>query len=162
MAGRRVIIVGAGFGGLAAAIRLAARGFEVEIFEKLDRPGGRARPLVKGGITFDAGPTVVTAPFMFDELFEICGRRRGDYVELLPVEPFYRIFDQYGRYFETSADRDEVERQIQRWSPEDARGYRRLLEETEPVLRKAFLEMADRPFLDLTDMLRIVPDLVRL
>ena len=160
--GGRVLIVGAGFGGLAAAIRLAARGFEVEVFEKLEAAGGRARAFYRDGFTFDAGPTVITAPFLFDELFGLCGRNRPDHVELVPLDPFYRIFDSAGRCFEMSADAQRVEEQVRRWNPTDVTGYRRLMAQSEDLFERAFLGMADRPFLRFTDMLGIVPDLIRL
>lgn len=160
--GERVVVIGAGFGGLATAIRLAAQGFQVEVFEKLEAPGGRARTFYRDGFTFDAGPTVITAPFLFDELFELCGRSRADHVEFVPLDPFYRIFDPAGRYFEMSADPQRVEEQVRRWNPEDIDGYRRLMVENGKLFERAFLDMAERPFLRFTDMLGILPDLVRL
>jgi len=93
---KRVIVIGSGFGGLAVAIRLAARGYPVTIFEKRDKPGGRAYVYEMDGFKFDGGPTVITAPFLFDELFELAGRKREDYVTFVPVNPFYRIFDAEG------------------------------------------------------------------
>jgi phytoene desaturase len=90
---KKIIVIGSGFGGLAAAIRLAARGYEVEIFEKRDKLGGRAYVYEMNGFKFDGGPTVITAPFMFDELFAAAGRRREDYVTFVECDPFYRIFD---------------------------------------------------------------------
>lgn len=158
----RVIVIGSGFGGLAAAARLVARGYEVDIFEKLDKPGGRAYTFKKDGFVFDGGPTVITAPFLFDELFEMAGKRREDYVTFIPVNPFYRIFDHRGHYFEYNADLDYVQSQIDRWNPADKEGYRRFLETTYAIFQKGFVALADKPFLHLTDMLRVIPDLIRL
>ena len=97
---RRIIVIGSGFGGLAAAARLAARGHAVEVFEKRDQLGGRAYVYELNGFRFDGGPTVITAPFMFDDIFRAAGRRREDYFQLVPLSPFYRIFDHTGRSFE--------------------------------------------------------------
>jgi phytoene desaturase len=94
---KKVIIIGSGFGGLATACRLAARGFDVEIFEKRDKMGGRAYVYEVNGFKFDGGPTVITAPFMFDDIFAAAGRRREDYVEFISCDPFYRIFNHEGR-----------------------------------------------------------------
>ncbi|MGW8282829.1 MAG: FAD-dependent oxidoreductase, partial [Gemmatimonadota bacterium] len=85
------IVIGSGFGGLAAAVRLGARGYRVTILERLDQPGGRARVFREGGYVFDAGPTVITAPFLLEELWSLCGRRLEDDIEMRPVDPFYRI-----------------------------------------------------------------------
>src|SRR6195952_6046918 len=85
------VVIGSGFGGLAAAVRLGARGYRVTVLEKLASPGGRASVYCQDGFTFDAGPTIVTAPFLFEELWTLCGRRLSDDVTLKPVSPFYRI-----------------------------------------------------------------------
>src|SRR5512140_1786128 len=102
----KIIVIGSGFGGLSAAIRLAARGHQVEIFERRDKPGGRAYVYEVNGFKFDGGPTVITAPFMFDDSFAAAGRRREDYVQFVPVSPFYRIFDAQGRRFDYNSDLD--------------------------------------------------------
>lgn len=158
----KIIIIGAGFGGLAAAVRLAARGHEVEIFEKQDKPGGKAYVLEVDGFRFDTGPTVITAPFLFDDLWRAAGRRREEYVEFRPCRPFYRIYDHTGRHFDHSADETAVLREIERINPDDTEGYRRFLASTRPIFQKGFVELADQPFLRFRDMLRIAPDLARL
>src|SRR5512144_751512 len=96
---KKMIVIGSGFGGLASAIRLAAKGHDVEIFEKLDKPGGRAYVYDINGFKFDAGPTVITAPFLFTELFKLAGKNMDDYFRLVPLNPFYRIFNHEGKYF---------------------------------------------------------------
>ena len=158
----KVIIIGSGFGGLGAAVRLAARGYQVEIFEKRDRPGGRAYVYEVDGFKFDGGPTVITAPFMFDELFALAGRRRQDYVEFVACDPFYRIFDHSGRHFDYNGDPDFILSQIEQWHPADKAGYQAFINTTKAIFQKGFVELADKPFLHLADMLKIVPDLVRL
>ena len=100
----RALIIGAGFGGLAAAIRLQVRGYDVEVVERHDQPGGRARVFRQDGFTFDAGPTVITAPFLFEELWELCGRRLADDVDLRPIDPFYLIRFDDGETFHYSGD----------------------------------------------------------
>ena len=156
------VVVGAGVGGLASAIRLGARGFRVTIVERLDQPGGRARVFQQDGFTFDAGPTVITAPFLFDELWQMCGRDREDDVELVPVDPFYRIRFDDGTAFNYTGDREKMEREIARFSEEDVDGYRRFLEKSEEIFEIGFEELGHVPFHDLSDMLRIVPAMMKL
>ena len=108
----KIIIIGSGFGALGAAARLAARGYQVELFEKLDRPGGRAYVYEQNGFKFDGGPTVITAPFMFDDIFAAAGRKREEYVEFRPLDPFYRIFDHTGKAFDYNDDPDFIADQI--------------------------------------------------
>ena len=95
--GKQIVVIGSGFGGLAVAVRLAARGHDVTVVEKRDQPGGRAYVYRRDGFTFDGGPTVITAPWLITELFELAGRAVEDYVTLVPVDPFYRIFFPDGR-----------------------------------------------------------------
>jgi phytoene desaturase len=158
----KVIIIGTGFGGLGAAARLAAQGYQVDIFEKLDKPGGRAYVFEKNGFKFDAGPTVITAPFMFDEIFAAAGRRREDYVTFEQLDPFYRIFDHTGKPFDYNDDPEFIAGQIRNWNPDDAAGYSRFMETTRAIFQKGFVELADKPFLHVSDMLRVAPDLIRL
>ena len=162
MTEKRIAIIGAGFGGLGAAIRLAARGHRVEIFERRDKPGGRAYVYEINGFKFDGGPTVITAPFLFDDLFTLAGRRREDYVRFVPVSPFYRIFNSQGQSFDYNSDLDFTLQQIERINPADREGYLRFLASTKPIFEKGFVELADRPFLSVGDMLKVAPDLVKL
>ncbi len=159
----KIIIIGSGFGGLGAAARIASHpGYEVEIFEQRDKPGGRGYVYEINGFKFDGGPTVITAPFMFDEIFAMSGRKREDYVQFVPCNPFYRIFDHTGRAFNYNGDPDFILSQIEQWSPEDKEGYQRFIATTRAIFEKGFLELADKPFLHVGDMLRIVPDLIKL
>jgi phytoene desaturase len=157
-----VTIIGSGFGGLAAAARLAAQGYQVDVFEKQDKPGGRAYVFEQNGFKFDAGPTVITAPFMFDDIFSAGGRRREDYVEFRPLDPFYRIFDHQGRVFDYNDDPDFIADQICRQSADDVAGYHRFMQSTQAIFQKGFVELADKPFLRFSDMLKVAPDLIRL
>ncbi len=159
---KKVIIIGSGFGGLGAAARLAARGYQVDVFEKRDNAGGRGYVYELDGFKFDGGPTVITAPFMIDDIFELAGRRREDYVEFVPCDPFYRIFVHYGRPFDYNDDAEFIYQQIAKWNPADVEGYQRFMSTTKAIFQKGFAELADKPFLHVSDMIRIMPDLVRL
>ena len=158
----RIIVIGSGFGGLAAAIRLQNQGHEVTVLEKRDRPGGRAYVYEQDGFTFDGGPTVITAPFLIDELFEGAGRRTEDYVKLVPVDPFYRIFFADGTHFDYSGDSARMEAQIAQLDPADVAGYHEFVRRSEQIFDKGFTELADVPFSKPWDMIKIIPDLVRL
>lgn len=158
----KIIVIGSGFGGLGAAIRLAARGHDVEIFEKRDKPGGRAYVYEMDGFKFDGGPTVITAPFMFDDIWAAAGKNREDYFDLVPCDPFYRIFDAEKRAFDYNGDEEFILEQIAKWNPADRDGYRRFMATTKAIFEKGFVELADKPFLHFTDMLKVAPDLIRL
>jgi phytoene desaturase len=158
---QKIIVIGSGFGGLGAAIRLAARGHEVEIFEKRDKLGGRAYQYEINGFKFDGGPTVITAPYMFDELFEEAGKHREDYFNLVPLDPFYRIFDHKGSHFDYHRNLDDTLSEIERWNPADRDGYLRLTEHIRSIFNR-FHPFTDRSFIRLVDMLRIMPDMIRL
>jgi phytoene desaturase len=162
MMSQKIIVIGSGFGGLATAIRLAALGHEVEIFEKRDKLGGRAYVYELNGFKFDGGPTVITAPFLFDDLFTLASRRREDYITFIPCNPFYRVFDHQGRHFDYNGDETFILNQIERWNPDDKTGYLKFMDTTKAIFEKGFLELADKPFLNFTDMLKVVPDLVKM
>lgn len=159
---KKIIIIGSGFGALGAAARLLAAGHEVTIFEKRDKLGGRAYVYKQDGFTFDGGPTIVTAPFMFDDIFEAAGRRREDYFELVKCDPFYRIFDAEGRAFDYNDDEMFILSEIQKRNPKDKEGYLRFIRSTKAIFQKGFVELADKPFLSIWDMLKVAPDLIRL
>lgn len=155
-------VIGAGFGGLALAIRLQSAGIRTVLLEKRERPGGRAYVYEQDGFTFDAGPTVVTAPNAIDELFALSGRATGDYVDLLPVDPFYRLVWPDGVTLEYNADADAVSSAIARISPRDVDGYRRFLKFSEDVFRAGYLELGTVPFQSFWSMMRVAPQLIRL
>lgn len=156
-----VVVIGSGFGGLAAAIRQQAKGYATTILEMRDKPGGRAYVYEDDGFTFDAGPTVITAPFLFEELAELCGARLEDYVTIVPCDPYYRIFFEDGRQFDYSGDRERMEAEIARFRPGDVEGYRRFLEYSRRVFDRAFTELAGHPFDTVWEMLKVAPDLAR-
>jgi phytoene desaturase len=159
---QKIIVIGSGFGGLGAAIRLAAAGHEVEIFEKRDKLGGRAYVYDINGFQFDGGPTVVTAPFMFDDLWGAAGRQREDYFQMVACDPFYRIFDWNKRSFDYNGDENFILDQIAKWNPADREGYQRFMATTQAIFQKGFVELADKPFLHFTDMLKVAPDLIKM
>jgi phytoene desaturase len=159
---RHAIIIGAGLGGLAAAIRLGARGYRVTVLEKLDAPGGRASVFRQDGFTFDAGPTILTAPFLLEELWSLCGRTMADDVTLAPVSPFYRIRFHDGSSFDYTGDPEAMRREVARFSPTDVDGYEQFMRLSETTCRIGFEQLGDVPFGRITDMIRIAPDLIRL
>lgn len=156
------VIIGSGFGGLAAAIRLGARGYRVTVLEKLDAPGGRAYVYHQDGFTFDAGPTIITAPFLLEELWELCGRRLADDVELRPVTPYYRIRFDDGEIFDYTGDEEAMRAEVARLSPGDVEGYERFMKASEDIFNVGFVKLGHVPFSNWGDMLKVVPDLVRL
>ncbi len=156
------VVIGSGFGGLAAAVRLGARGYRVTVLEKLDAPGGRAYVHRQDGFTFDAGPTIVTAPFLFEELWSLAGCKLSDEIDLRPVEPFYRIRFDDGEHFDYSGDAEAMRREVARLSPGDVAGYEKFMAASEAIFRVGFEKLAHKPFNSITDMLRIVPDMFRL
>ncbi len=160
--GKTVAVIGSGFGGLATAIRLQARGYQVHLVEARDKLGGRAYVYEQDGFKFDAGPTVITAPFLIDEIFEAVGRKTADYVNIVPVDPFYRIEFHDGRWFEYNGDEAETERRVAEFAPGDEAGYRKMIAQAKAIFEKGFVELSTRPFLKFSDMLKVAPDLVRL
>jgi phytoene desaturase len=160
-AARHAVVIGAGFGGLAAAIRLGARGYRVTILEKLDAPGGRASVFRQDGFTFDAGPTILTAPFLLEELWQLCGRRMEDDVTLKAMEPFYRLRFHDGETFDASGDPDKMRAEVARLSPADVDGYERFMRLSERTCRIGFEQLGHVPFGSWTDMAKVAPELIR-
>ena len=156
------VVIGSGFGGLAAAIRLGVRGYRVTVLERLDQPGGRARVHRQDGFTFDAGPTVITAPFLLEELWQLCGRRMADDIDLRPVDPFYRIRFDDGETFEYTGSSEAMRREVARFAPEDVDGYSALVDASERIFGVGFERLAHVPFSDFGDMARIVPEMIKL
>lgn len=159
---KQIVVIGSGFGGLGTAVRLQSRGYQVELIESRDQLGGRAYVYRQDGFTFDGGPTVITAPFMIEELFTGAGRRMEDYLKLVPVDPFYKIEFHNGRSFAYNGDESETERRVAAFAPNDLDGYRRMIAKARDIFQKGFVELSDRPFLNFTDMLKVAPDLARL
>lgn len=158
----RAIVIGSGFGGLAAAIRLQSAGHQVTLLEQRDRPGGRAYVYEQDGFTFDAGPTVITDPSSLEELFTLSGRRMSDYVDLLPVSPFYRLLWEDGVSFDYVNDQAELDRQIGAMRPQDVEGYRAFLRYSQQVFEEGYVKLGHVAFLSPWDMARAGPNLARL
>jgi len=157
----RAVVIGSGFGGLAAAIRLAARGYAVTVCEQLDAPGGRAYVYRQDGFTFDAGPTIITAPFLFEELWALCGRRFADSVDLRAITPYYRIRFDDGDHFDYSGDSEAMKAQIARLSPADVAGFDAFLAASERLYELGFRDLMTESFDRPLRMLEVVPGLLR-
>ncbi len=156
------VVVGSGFGGLAAAVRLGARGYRVTVLEKLDAPGGRAYVHRQDGFTFDAGPTIITAPHLFEDLWSLCGREMSRDVTLRSMDPYYRLVFDDGETLDCHADPDAMALEIARLSPGDLDGYRRFMARSAEIHEIGFEELGHRPFMSLGDMVKRAPDLMRL
>ncbi|EOD3491704.1 phytoene desaturase [Cronobacter malonaticus] len=158
----KTVVIGSGFGGLALAIRLQAAGVPTLLLEQRDKPGGRAYVYEDKGFTFDAGPTVITDPSAIEELFTLAGKNIADYVDLLPVTPFYRLCWENGQVFNYDNDQASLEAQIARFNPRDVEGYRQFLAYSQAVFKEGYLKLGAVPFLSFRDMLRAGPQLARL
>ncbi|MFT6861614.1 MAG: phytoene desaturase [Akkermansiaceae bacterium] len=158
----KAIVIGGGFGGMAAALRLRARGYEVTIVDRCKRLGGRAQVFERDGFRHDAGPTVITAPFLFDEIFELFGKKRSDYVEFVPLTPWYRFQFPSGETFDYGGTVADTLAEIARFCPEDVEGYQTLLAQSHKIFDVGFTELSDQPFDSFGTMMRQLPNLVKL
>lgn len=158
----RAAVIGSGFGGLALAVRLQSAGFHTTIFEARDKPGGRAYVYEDQGFIFDAGPTVITDPDCLAELFALSGRKMSDYVELMPISPFYRLFWEDGYQFDYHNDTELTLKQIADKNPKDVDGYKRLLDYSRKLMNEGYIKLGTVPFLNFSSMIRAAPALVRL
>ena len=158
----KTIIVGAGFGGIASALRMRARGHDVILIDRLGQIGGRAQVFEKGGFRHDAGPTVITAPFLFDELFELFGEKRSDHIEFRPLDPWYRFYFHTGQEFDYRASLEDTCDEIARFSKEDVKGYKKLLAVSKDIFDIGFTRLADKPFTRFGSMMAQIPSLLRL
>ena len=158
----RVLVIGAGFGGIAVALRMRAMGFEVTLVDRLQAIGGRAQVFERGGFRHDAGPTVITAPFLFDELFELFGERRSDHVEFRSLDPWYRFYFHGGRQFDYRRSIEDTNDEIRKFEPADVEGYAKLLKTSKAIFDVGFEKLADRPFHRVRTMLAQIPSLLRL
>jgi len=155
-------VIGAGFGGLSLAIRLQAAGFDTTVLEKRDKPGGRAYVYEDQGFVFDGGPTVLTDPSALEALFSVAGKNMADYIELMPVDPMYRLCWEDGDVFDYTNDAERLEDQIRKRNPADVEGYRRFLDYSYKVFDKGYLELGHVPFLNFGSMVRVAPALMKL
>ena len=159
---KKIIIIGSGFGGLAASLRLKAKGYKVTLVEKHPDLGGRARVFKKGEFTYDGGPTVITAPYLFEELFSLFNKRISDYVKIVPLDLWYRFVFNDGETFDYSGDSQSMERQVKKYNSNDYDGYKKLVKFTEKIFDKGFTDLSDKPFNNLTFMMKQIPSLLRL
>src|SRR5579885_1804830 len=161
VASRKAVVIGGGFGGLAAAIRLQAAGHQVTLVEARERLGGRAYQLKERGFTFDMGPSLITAPDLLRDLWAVAGRQLEEDVSLTLLRPFYRLYFHDGRWFDYWGTPAEDEAEIVRFEPRDVAGYRAFLAQTARLYQRAFVDLADQPFLTLGAFLRVIPELAR-
>ena len=156
------VVIGAGFGGLALAIRLQSAGHPTVLLEMRDKPGGRAYVFEDKGFLFDAGPTVITDTSCLEELFALSGRKLSDYVDMIPVSPFYQLRWDDGAMFDYTNDQADLERQIATFAAKDVEGYRSFLKYSEELLAEGYVKLGHVPFPDFRSMVRVAPQLVRL
>ena len=156
------IIIGSGFGGIAAALRLKAKNHNVTLIEKHPDLGGRARIFKKNGFTFDAGPTVITAPYLIEELFQLFDKKPEDYIKLTPLKIWYRFIYEDGDQFDYSGDEEEMKKQIKEINEDDVKGYEELVKFTKKIFDKGFTELADVPFDKPLVMMKQLPALLKL
>lgn len=158
----KALVIGGGLGGMASALRLRAQGYQVQMLERAPALGGRAQVFERDGFRHDAGPTVVTAPFLFDELFDLFGERRTDHIEFRPLTPWYRFRFADGDTFDYGGTIEDTEREIARLSPDDVQGYRNLVQHSKQLYDLGFDELSAKPFHRLGLMIKNLPALARL
>ena len=156
------IVIGSGFGGIAAALRLRAKNHDVTLIEKQKDLGGRARVFKKNGFTYDGGPTVITAPYLINELFELFNKNAKEYIEIIPLKTWYRFIFEDGMKFDYSGNEDEMKMQIEKVNKEDVKGYENLVKFTKKIFDKGFLELSDVPFDKPLFMMKQLPALINL
>ncbi len=157
---KKAVVIGAGFAGIATALRLRALGYQVTLLERLANLGGRAQVFQRGGYRHDAGPTVITAPFLFDELYELFGEKLEDHLDFVPLDPFYRFHFADGSQFDYLASIEDTLTEIRRFSVDDADGYLKLLEKSKKVYDVGFKKLVHRPFTRVWDMVKQIPALL--
>lgn len=159
---RTALVVGAGFGGMAAALRLRARGYRVTVLDRAVRPGGRAQVYERSGFRHDAGPTVITAPFLFEELFALFGERLDEHLRLVPLNPWYRFHFHTGETLDYGGSLEQTLDEIGRFCQADRAGYRSLMAESRRFYELGFEQLSQQPFDRLGRFLNQIPHLVRL
>ena len=155
-------MIGAGFGGIASALRMRASGYDVTMVDRLNAIGGRAQVFERGGFRHDAGPTVITAPFLFDELYSLFGENRKDYIEFRALDPWYRFHFHSGDQFNYRPSIEDTNEEIRRFSPNDVIGYSRLLSASKEIFEIGFEKLSDKPFTNFSTMMAQLPSLFRL
>ena len=156
------IVIGAGFGGIASALRLKAKGYKVTLIDRCEQLGGRAQSFERNGFRHDAGPTVITAPFLFDELFELFDEKLSDHINLVPLKPWYRFEYADGEHFDYGGSLEETLAEIRRIEPIDCDGYLKLLEHSKRIFAVGFTELSAQSFDSFWVMIKQIPRLIRL
>ena len=159
---KKVIVIGSGFGGLASALRLRAKGYEVTLVEKHPDLGGRARVFKKGNFIYDGGPTVITAPYLIEELFSLFNKKISNYVKIVPLDLWYRFVFNDGETFDYSGNEKLMEKEIKKFSEKDYEGYNKLVKFTEKIFDKGFTDLSDKPFNNFSFMIKQIPSLLNL
>jgi phytoene desaturase len=159
---KKIIIIGSGFGGIASALRMRAKGYQVTLLEKHPDLGGRARVFKKDGFTYDGGPTVITAPYLFEELFTLFDKKISNYVKIIPLDLWYRFIFEDKTSFDYTGNEKDMEKEIQKFSKDDVHGYKKLVSFTEKIFDKGFTELSTKPFNDVKFMLKQIPALLKL
>ncbi len=159
---KKIIVIGSGFGGLAASLRLKAKGYDVTLLEKHPDLGGRARVFKRGNFIYDGGPTVITAPYLLEELFSLFNKKISDYVNIVPLDLWYRFVFNDGDTFDYTGDNKSMEKEIKKFSEKDFIGYKKLVNFTEKIFDKGFTDLSDKPFNNFTFMLKQIPALLSL
>ncbi len=157
----KIVVIGSGFGGLSCAVRLQAAGHHVVIVEKRDKLGGRAYVYEQDGFKFDGGPTIITAPWLIDDLFEVAGKDSRDYLKLVKLDPFYNIRWEDGTVFRYNDNRTDLSAQIAAIAPDEVGNYRRFADSLDEIYRVGF-ELIDKPFSTVWDMAKIIPQMIKL
>ena len=150
---KKILVIGSGFGGLASALRMRAKGYEVTLVEKHKDLGGRARVFRKDEFVFDGGPTVITAPYLFEDLFNLFNKKISDYVNIVPLDLWYRFVFDDGLVFDYSGNQEKMKNQIRKLSEKDVEGFNELVNFTEKIFNKGFTDLSDKPFNNLYFML---------
>lgn len=159
---QRIIVIGGGFGGIASALRMRAKGYEVTLIDQCEKLGGRAQQYVKDGFVYDAGPTVITAPFLLEELFHLFNKELHDYIQIVPVEPWYRFVYPDGDEFNYGGTVADTLTEIGKISEKDKQGYLNLLAQSEQIFDVGFTQLSSKPFHKITTMFAQIPALVKL
>ena len=159
---KKIIVIGSGFGGLAASLRLKAKGYKVTLIEKHPDLGGRARVFKKGNFIYDGGPTVITAPYLFEELFSLFNKKISDYVKIVPLDLWYRFVFNDGETVDYNGNDKSMEEQVKKFSTVDYEGYKKLVNFTEKIFDKGFTDLSDKPFNNLVFMMKQIPSLLKL
>ena len=159
---KKAVVIGAGYGGIAASLRLRAKGYDVEVIDQCSAIGGRAQVYEIDGFKHDAGPTVLTAPFLFEELFNLFDKNISDYVDIVPLETWYQFYFPDGKIFNYGGSLESTLKEIEKFEPEDKQNYLHLLEKSKAIFKIGFEDLADEPFHKFSKMVGVLPDLIRL